>query len=197
MTTNHIKLNRADALIVVDVQNDFLPGGSLAVPEADAIVPVLNQWIDAFAEASLPVYATRDWHPERHCSFRAQGGPWPPHCVAGTAGAQFAATLTLPQQVNVISKGIMTSKDAYSGFEGTALNELLIRRGVKRVFVGGLATDYCVLNTVKDALRLGFKVVLLGDAIRAVEVHPGDSARALEEMRARGAVIHSQSSTAQ
>ncbi len=178
---------QGDALIIVDVQNDFLPGGSLAVPEGDIAASVMNDYIDEFASLDLPVYATRDWHTPDHCSFQAQGGIWPPHCVAGTDGAAFAPSLRLPADATVISKGSSRDKDAYSGFEGTDLSERLRAAGVKRVFVGGLATDYCVLNTVRDALADDFQVFLLEDAIRAVNVQPDDGAKAVAEMRERGA----------
>jgi nicotinamidase/pyrazinamidase len=176
-----------DALIIVDVQNDFLPEGSLAVPDGDQVVAPLNRYAALFASLGLPVVATRDWHPPRHCSFRSQGGPWPPHCVAETKGAQFAPTLALPSSASVVSKATTPERDAYSGFEGTGLDAMLRRREVRRVFVGGLATDYCVLNTVKDARRLGYEVVLLRDAIRAVDVNPGDGDRAQKEMQRLGA----------
>lgn len=177
-----------DALVIVDVQNDFLPGGSLAVPHGDRVVEPLNRWIAAFSAAALPIFATRDWHPADHCSFAAQGGPWPPHCVAGTPGAVFANTLELPSDAVIVSKATRKESDAYSGFAGTDLHAQLQRTGVRRLFVGGLATDYCVLNTVKDALALGYMVVLLRAAIRAVDVQPGDGERALAEMAAAGAI---------
>lgn len=177
----------ATALLIVDVQNDFLPGGALAVPKGDEVVPVLNGYIERAQRAGMPVFASRDWHPERHCSFKAQGGPWPPHCVAGTPGAAFAPGLRLPADAVVISKATREEPDAYSAFSGTGLADALRRRGVRRLLVGGLATDYCVLNTVRDALAEGFEVRLLTDAIRPVDVQPGDGARAEEEMRARGA----------
>ena len=176
-----------DALLIVDVQNDFLPGGSLAVSHGDAVVPVLNRMIDVFMAQGLPVVATRDWHPQAHCSFGEQGGPWPPHCVAGTQGAAFAAALRLPADAVVISKATTPDKDAYSGFEGADLDQRLRGVGVRRLFVGGLATDYCVLNTVRDALRLGYDVCLLSDAIRAVDVQSGDGQRAEAEMLGLGA----------
>ena len=182
-----ISVITGDALIVVDVQNDFLPGGSLAVPDGDAVVPVLNRYLAEFSARELPVYATRDWHPANHCSFKAQGGPWPPHCVAETHGAQFAAGLKFPAGTLIVSKASKPDKDAYSGFEGTDLDSLLRAQHVKRVFVGGLATDYCVLNTVRDAYRLGYETYLLVDAIRAVNVKPDDGRRAEEEMRRLGA----------
>lgn len=180
-------LNSDDALVVVDVQNDFLPGGSLPVPCGDEVVPVLNEAIDLFSRNSLPVFATRDWHPPGHCSFKSQGGPWPVHCIAGSRGAAFPDRLRLPQGAIIISKGIDTVTDAYSGFEGTDLAAQLRASGSRRLFVGGLATDYCVLNTVKDALSNGFRVVVLLDAIRAVDVSAGDGESAIREMTARGA----------
>jgi nicotinamidase/pyrazinamidase len=182
-----IEPQNGDALIVVDVQNDFLPGGSLAVPEGDAVVPVLNRYLAEFSAHELPVYATRDWHPVNHCSFKARGGTWPPHCVAESPGAQFAALLKFPSGTFVISKATQQDKDAYSGFEGTDLDARLRTRKIKRLFIGGLATDYCVLNTVRDALRLGHEVYLLTDAIRAVNVKPDDGRKADAEMRRLGA----------
>lgn len=176
-----------DALLVVDVQNDFLPGGSLPVPRGDEVVPLLNRYIDAFMSQGLPVFATRDWHPSQHCSFHAQGGAWPPHCIAGTHGAAFAAALGLPQAAATISKATTDNQEAYSGFQGTDLDRRLRDVGIRRLFVGGLATDYCVLNTVRDALQHSYAVVLLGDAIRAVDVAPGDGQRAVEEMMRLGA----------
>ena len=182
-----IRLQTGDALIAVDVQNDFLPGGSLAVPAGDAVVPAINRYVAAFAARALPVFATRDWHPPNHCSFKAQGGIWPPHCVATTRGAEFASGLALPPAAVIISKAVTPEADAYSGFGGTDLAARLHAAGVTRLFIGGLATDYCVLNTVKDALAEGFEVLLLADAIRAVEVKAGDGARAQGEMQRLGA----------
>lgn len=182
-----VKLEAGDALILVDMQNDFLPGGSLGVPGGDETVPVLNAFIERFAAAGLPIVATRDWHPANHCSFAARGGPWPPHCVAGTPGAAFAPGLRLPDGALVISKATSSDADAYSGFGGTDLDARLRQLGVSRLFVGGLATDYCVLNTVRDALALGYGVRLLEEAIRAVDVQPGDGDRAIAEMVRLGA----------
>jgi len=182
-----IHLDTGDALIVVDVQNDFLPGGTLPVPDGDAVVPVLNTYLRRFAARGLPVFATRDWHPPDHCSFQTRGGPWPPHCVAGSHGAQFAAGLALPPAAHIVPKATTPDRDAYSGFEGTDLDARLRARRVKRLFIGGLATDYCVLNTVRDARQHGYAVLLLSDAIRAVNVHPQDGDRALAEMQRLGA----------
>ena len=181
------RLQPGDALVIVDVQNDFLPGGQLPVPEGDAVIPSLNAWIRVFRTADLPIVATRDWHPADHCSFQARGGPWPPHCVAGTPGAEFAPGLKLPENAIVVSKATTPDRDAYSGFEGTDLAERLRELGVKRLFVGGLATDYCVLNTVLDALKEGFETYVITDAIRAVNVNPDDGDKALEQMRNAGA----------
>ncbi len=185
--TERIMLQNGDALIVVDVQNDFLPGGSLAVPEGNEVIPVLNRYLAAFAAREFPVYATRDWHPVNHCSFKARGGPWPPHCVAESRGAQFAASLKFPSGTLIISKATQPDKDAYSGFEGTDLDSRLRAQKIKRVFVGGLATDYCVLNTVRDARKHDYEVYLLTDAIRAVNVKPDDGRKAEAEMRRLGA----------
>jgi nicotinamidase/pyrazinamidase len=176
-----------DALIIVDVQNDFCPGGALAVSGGDEVVPVLNHYIDKFTKAGLPVFATRDWHPERTSHFNTDGGPWPPHCIRGTEGGKFHARLALGTNVVIVSKGMSPDADSYSGFqaisaEGVQLGDLLRARGVERIFVGGLATDYCVKYTVLDALKEGFKVVLIADAIRGVNLQPDDSERAIEEM---------------
>lgn len=182
-----IHLARGDALVIVDVQNDFLPGGKLAVRAGDEVIAPLNSAIDIFVQHALPILATRDWHPENHCSFKAQGGTWPPHCIAGSEGAAFAPNLNLPQSAIIISKATDAAADAYSGFEGTSMATQLREAGVKRIFVGGLATDYCVLNTVQDGLALGFRVVLLVEAIRAVDLHPRDGRAAIDEMIKRGA----------
>jgi len=182
-----MKIQSKDALIIVDVQRDFTPGGALPVPEGDKVVPVLNRYKDLFLKAKAPIYFTRDWHPQNHMSFKPQGGIWPPHCVQNTPGAQFHPDLEVPEEAEIISKGCDPDKEAYSGFQGTGLEESLRRQGVKRVFVGGLATDYCVKSTVLDALRLGFETFLLEDAIRGVNVHPEDSQRAIEEMERAGA----------
>ena len=182
-----IELQEGDALISVDVQNDFLAGGSLAVPHGNEVIPVMNRYINAFEEKGLPIFATRDWHPANHCSFKAQGGPWPPHCIQGTKGAEFAPDLNLPEDAVTISSATRPDKEAYSGFEGTDMHERLQKIGVKRLFIGGIATDYCVLNTVRDALSLGYEVYLLEDAIRAVNVNPDDGEKAKEEMFGLGA----------
>lgn len=182
----------ADALIVVDVQNDFCPGGSLAVPEGDAVVPVLNEYMSRAADAGVPIFASRDWHPEHTRHFAAEGGPWPPHCVQGTPGAEFHPELRLPEGVAIVSKGMSTEDQGYSALEavlpdGQSLLEALRARGVEHIYIGGLATDYCVRATALDALKDGFITSVLVDASRAVDVQPGDGARALNEMLAAGA----------
>lgn len=184
-----VDLRADDALVVVDVQRDFLPGGALAVPDGDQVVPAINRYLKRFEREGRLVVLTRDWHPADHVSFRAQGGPWPPHCVAGTPGAGFAPGLDLPAMAQVVSKATRPDAEAYSGFEGTELAARLRQQGVKRLFVGGLATDYCVRATVLDALREGFEVWLLADAVRAVDVRPGDGERALRDMLQAGAGI--------
>jgi nicotinamidase/pyrazinamidase len=177
-----------DALIIVDIQNDFLTGGSLAVPDGDAVIPVINAWILRFRAAGLPIVATRDWHPADHCSFRDQGGPWPPHCVVGTKGAEFFRGLVLPPDALIHSKATRRDKEAYSSFEDADFGSQLRQMGIARLLVGGLAADYCVRATVLDGLKEGFRVVLLVDAIRAVEVQPGDGDRAIGEMCEAGAL---------
>lgn len=183
-----ISLSDRDILLILDVQADFLPGGRLAVPEGDAVVPALNGYLALARRKGLRVFASRDWHPPNHCSFRAQGGPWPEHCVAGTPGAEFAPGLELPPDAIIISKAVAAGSEAYSAFAGTDLERQLRELRVKRLLVGGLTTDYCVLNTVRDARKAGFEVLLLQDAIRAVNVKPGDGERAEREMRELGSV---------
>ncbi len=181
------ELRNGDALIIVDVQRDFLPGGALGVADGDAVIPVLNRYMEKFVSHGLPVFATRDWHPANHCSFQQQGGPWPPHCVADSPGAKPPPTLALPAATEIILKAMRSDADAYSGFEGTDLALRLRKLGCRRLFIGGLATDYCVRATAVDALKEGFEVIVLEDAIRPVEVHAGDGARALAELAAQGA----------
>jgi nicotinamidase/pyrazinamidase len=184
---------RHDALVVVDVQNDFCPGGSLAVPDGDSVVPVLNRYAERFDARGAAIFASRDWHPSRTKHFAAYGGVWPPHCVQGTTGAALHPALVLPARTQVVSKGMDPEEDAYSCFQARAeqggdFASLLAAREIQRLFVGGLATDYCVKATALDALRAGLTVVVLQDAVRAVDVTPGDGARALAELAAAGAV---------
>ena len=178
-----------DALLIVDVQRDFLPGGALGVPGGDEVVAVINHVATRFARAGLPIAASRDWHPPGHCSFAPEGGTWPPHCVAGTPGAELAPGLELPDGALLVSKATTPAKDAYSAFQDTELAERLRAQGVRRVFVTGLATDYCVLHTALDARRLGFEVVVLADAVRAVNASPDDGDAALARMRGAGCTV--------
>ena len=173
-------------LVVVDVQNDFCPGGALAVANGDQVVPVLNQYIQFFRESGAHVIYTRDWHPKDHGSFKAQGGPWPPHCVQGTRGAEFHKDLTPPKPSEIVSKADKQD-EAYSFFQGTKMATILKQQGIRNLFVGGLATDYCVKETVLDGLKHGFTVAYLSDASRGVNVNPNDSERAVAEMISKGA----------
>lgn len=174
------------ALIVVDVQNDFCPGGALAVANGDEVVPPLNRLIDEFLKNGEPVYASRDWHPAATKHFTAFGGTWPVHCVQNTTGAEFHQGLRRDPRITVISKGLGDT-DCYSAFDETDLAAQLKKQGVQEVWVGGLATDYCVKNTVLDARKNGFEVKALENAMRAVDVNPGDGERAIQEMRDAGA----------
>lgn len=171
-----------EALIVVDMQRDFMPGGALPVPEGDRIIPRCNEYIKAFMERGALIVATRDWHPENHISFKERGGPWPKHCVRGTEGAEFV--VELPADAVIVSKATEPDKEAYSGFEGTGLAEILKKRGVKRVYICGVATEYCVRATALDAVKLGFKVYLLRDAVKGIR--PEDEERALRELEEAG-----------
>ena len=173
------------ALIVVDVQNDFCPGGALAVPDGDAVVEQVNR----LASEAPFVVATRDWHPPDHGSFTEQGGPWPVHCVSGTSGAELHSGIDRDLIDVVVDKGQSPDSDGYSGFEGTGLASTLRERGVDTVDVAGLALDYCVRATALDAKRAGFDVVVHRGATRAVEVQPGDGERAVEELRAAGVLV--------
>ena len=182
-----MKIGESDALIIVDVQNDFCPGGSLAVEGGDEIAAKLSGLATHFRMKGARIFATQDWHPENHSSFKEQGGPWPAHCVIGTDGADLHKNLELPIGTSIVRKGSNPEVDAYSGFLDSNLEEQLRRTEISRVFVGGLATDYCVLNTVLDARALGFDVVLIEDGIAAVNVEDGDGEKAIEKMKAAGA----------
>lgn len=180
-------LTDSDALIVVDVQNDFCPGGALPVPGGEGVVRVINPLQMKFQR----IYFTRDWHPQDHCSFSDTptftDRSWPVHCVQDSPGAEFQGSLHVPADAPVISKGTDGNEEAYSGFQGTDLALLLRNSGVTRVFVAGLATDYCVRATVLDAIREGFETVLVEDGCRGV--NDETTALALSEMRAAGAVF--------
>ena len=183
-----------DALVIVDIQNDFCPGGALGVSDGDLVVPVLNRYAEHFAARGAAIFASRDWHPARTKHFKAYGGVWPPHCVQGTRGAELHPGLRLPAGTTIVSKGMDPETDAYSCFQaaaedGTPFAAALAERGIQRLFVGGLATDYCVRSTALDALKESFEVVVLADASRPVDLNAGDGDRALEEMRAAGARV--------
>lgn len=181
-----LAIDKQTALVVVDIQNDFCPGGALPVKDGDQVVPIINTYVGLFRKAGAPIFFTRDWHPLDHSSFKDQGGPWPPHCVQGTEGAKFHPSLFIPPDGEVISKADRKD-EAYSFFRGTNMAEKLHERGIKRLLVGGLATDYCVRETVLDGLGENFQVFYLNDASRGVNVKPDDSETAIREMVARGA----------
>jgi nicotinamidase/pyrazinamidase len=183
---------RRAALIVIDVQNDFCPGGSLPVADGHLVVDVLNRLTDLFRAAGRPVYFSRDWHPEVTTHFAPHGGAWPPHCVQGTRGAAFHRDLWIPEEATVVSKGMGATEDAYSAFQarvddGTPLGDLLRAAAVESVYIGGLATDYCVRSSVLDAVALGYTAHVLRDASRAVNLKETDEETALAEMLAAGA----------
>lgn len=180
-------LRPKDALLLVDVQKDFCAGGALPVAGGDQVVPVLNRWIGAARECGIPIYASRDWHPRRHPSFRDQGGCWPAHCIQGTAGAEFHSDLTVPDDVLTIAKGTRFDRDQHSAFDETGLAEQLERDGVRRLWVGGLALDVCVRATVLGALKAGFEVHLIVPGTRPVS--EADGALALRELEAAGAIL--------
>jgi len=186
---HEIILQRGDALVIVDIQNNFLPGGSLAVAGGDQVIPVINAYIAKFQQLGLPIVATRDWHSPDHSSFIQQGGPWPEHCVASSKGAEFSPALLLPKTARIFSTGFDKMADGYSGFENTDLHSHLSHAGIKRLFIGGIATDYCVLHTVLDALQYRYRVYLLQDAIRAVNVNPEDGQNAVQKMLENGAEL--------
>lgn len=180
------------ALLLVDVQIDFCPGGALAVPDGDAVIPALNDYIARFASWNLPILASRDWHPAETSHFKAGGGPWPAHCVQDTPGAAFNPELALPEHATIVTKGTSPTDDGYSAFEATdeegrAVGERLRQVGVRTLYVGGLATEYCVRASVLDALAQGLDTVLLLDAVRGIDVKQGDVARAIDEMIRAGA----------
>jgi len=180
------------ALCIIDVQNDFCFGGALAVPEGDEVVPVLNKYIDFFVKNNLPVFASRDWHPDKTKHFKTYGGLWPEHCVQNTKGAQFHPQLQLPEHAIIISAGLNPDEDGYSVFEGVdskgiGFSKVLKEFNVEELYIGGLATDYCVKHSVLDALKSGFKVYVLMDAVKGVNINPDDSENAIKEMLDSGA----------
>ena len=173
-----------EALLIIDFQNDFCPGGALPVADGDAIAPRVNELLDS-GRFHL-VVATRDWHPANHASFVDQGGPWPPHCVQGSQGAQLHPSLDRSRIDHIVDVGVGVDDEGYSGFEKSNLAQLLRDSGIDAVTVVGLATDYCVRATALDALREGFDVTVDREGVRGIDVTPGDSERALGEIEAAG-----------
>ncbi|RLG89263.1 MAG: nicotinamidase [Thermoprotei archaeon] len=182
-----LKVGHRDALIIVDMQKDFMPQGALPVPEGDTIIPIINNYLRIFQESKASVILTRDWHPPNHISFKSRGGLWPPHCIRNSEGAKFHPDLKIPSNAVIISKATEPDKEAYSGFDGTELNSILTSRAVKRVFICGVATEYCVKETALDALRLGYLVLILNDAIKGIS--KSNSEKALELLLNKGALI--------
>lgn len=187
MTNPEDALQPGDALLLVDVQIDFCPGGNLPVAEGDQVVPVLNRWLAAAAKKGIPVYASRDWHPAGHMSFASRGGQWPDHCLQDSRGAAFHPDLALPESTVVISKGVRFDKDQYSAFDETGLAERLRQDGIQRVWVGGLALDVCVEATALGGRAAGFAVQLIPEASKAITTE--GAARALGAMRAAGVAL--------
>ncbi len=180
-------INNSDALLVTDIQKDFLKGGSLPVPQGNQIIPIINDYLRRFKLAKLHIYASRDWHPADHISFKSQGGIWPNHCIQNTSGAELHPDLKLPPNAVIVSKATDPKRESYSAFDGTTLAELLQKDKVERFFICGVATDYCIVNTVVDGLTLGFKVVVLMDAIRGINARPSDVDNAVKLMMQYGA----------
>ncbi len=183
---------KKNALVVVDVQNDFCEGGALAVPGGNAVIPLLNREIRRFSADHRPVFFSRDWHPRKSSHFKEYGGQWPVHCVRNTRGAAFHPDLYVPDSALIISKGMGPDSDSYSVFHGedeahTLFADILAHGNIGELVIGGLATDYCVKNTVCDALDRGFAVTVLLEAIRGVNMNPGDSDKAIALMVSKGA----------
>jgi nicotinamidase/pyrazinamidase len=194
--------DRSPALLIVDLQNDFCPGGALGVRGGDRVIPVLNRLAARASALGIPVYASRDWHPADTKHFAVRGGKWPVHCVAGTEGARLHADVQLPPGALIVSKGTSTEDDGYSAFEGSiagrgSLLADLRARGIDEIVIGGLTTDYCVRETALDAKRFGLGVTVVADAIAAVDVNPGDGARALDELQAAGVDVRHSSDVLQ
>lgn len=187
MPTPQEILRRGDALLIVEVQRDFCAGGSLPIDEGDSVVPILNEWIAAAQTIGVPVYASRDCHPVNHMSFASEGGEWPPHCVAGTDGAAYHPELALPADVIVVTKGVRFDKDQYSALDETGLEVELKKRGIQRIWIGGLALDVCVRATALDARKAGFEVSLIKAATRPVTRQGGEEA--LDELEKAGVSI--------
>ena len=182
-----LKPDKTCALVLIHLQNDFFPGGALAVEGSDQILPQINRYIALFQHQGATVMATRDWHPPNYCSFQEHGGPWPSHCVQGSRGAQFHADLHLPNGSLIISVATNPQKESYSGFDGTSLADYLEDRDATTVYIVGLATEHWIKQSVLDGLKLGLRMVVLEDAICGVNLKPHDSEDALQEMTAAGA----------
>ena len=180
------ELHPGDALIIVDVQNDFCPGGSLAVEGGDQVVPILNRWIHRAADLGIPIFFSRDWHPLNHVSFKDRDGPWPPHCVQDTRGAELHPELFVPESAMIVSKADTKDKDSYSAFGGTSLADHLKKLGIRRVWIGGLALDYCVSASALDARALGLDVRVLLDATRAVHNSSEEISRSVGKLESAG-----------
>jgi nicotinamidase/pyrazinamidase len=187
LSNNKISLNEHDALLITDMQIDFLPGGALPVEGGNEIIPVVNNYIAHFESAGAHIIASRDWHPANHVSFQNQGGTWPTHCVQNTEGAKFSPDIKLPDHTIIISKATDPKHEAYSVFDTTNLDNELRQLGIRRLFVAGFATDYCVVNTVIDAIKLGFEAIVLTDATLGINLIPGDVDRAFQVMSKNGA----------
>ena len=185
--TEKLSIEEGDALLIVDVQLDFCPGGALPVEDGDAVIPVLNAWTETAGEVGARVYASRDWHPSTHLSFSPHGGDWPPHCIQDTDGASFHPDLMIPTDVALVTKGTRFDKDQHSAFDDTGLADELKNHGVRRIWIGGLALDVCVRATALDARREGFEVHLIKAATRPVT--PQGGADALEELRREGVIV--------
>jgi len=194
------ELSTADALVIVDVQNDFCPGGTLPVANCEPVIPTLNRWIDAAERGGAKIVASRDWHPPEHCSFHQQGGEWPPHCIQGSEGAQFHPALRLPADALIVSKGPELERDSYSVFEeavdreGHDVVKQLKQEGIRRLWIGGLALDVCVRATTLDAVEAGFEVHLIRDATSPVDERAAP--KALDELRAAGVFIETEDADA-
>ncbi|MGM0481011.1 MAG: isochorismatase family protein [Pseudomonadota bacterium] len=172
----NLTFEQGDALIIVDVQNDFCPGGKLALDDGDEVVPVINRMIAQAQQADIPIFASRDWHPLQHVSFDERGGPWPPHCVQDTAGAEFHPDLNLPEQTRLISKGVRFDVDQYSAFDHTGLTSELVQLDINRVWVVGLALEVCVKATALDAANKNYQTVIVKDGVRFIDKADADEA---------------------
>ena len=177
MTENQDLLETGDALLILDVQKDFCPGGALPVEDGDKVVPVINRWINAATAKGVPVFASRDWHPIGHISFKESGGPWPPHCIQDSDGAKFHRDLALPESTVIVTKGVRFDQDQISAFDQTGLAVRLRKDDIRRLWVAGLAEDVCVLATVVDGCREGFEMVLIGKGTRPITSESREKAR--------------------